>query len=99
MRPCLDCRTPTDGNRCPTCRTQRERDRGSTTARGYGHHHQQARAAWVPKVATGLVLCARCDQPIGAADDWDLDHADDRVTYLGPAHADCNRGKRPPVPR
>jgi len=25
---------------------------------------------------------------------WHLDHADDRLHYLGPAHAECNVGLR-----
>jgi hypothetical protein len=64
-----------------------------TTARGYGHRHQQLRKRWAPIVAAGGVLCARCGQPILPGELWDLGHDDvDRRVYTGPEHrARCNR--------
>lgn len=56
-------------------------------------------------VATGTVRCARgadclfaetvggvlLGGLIAPGADWDMDHADDRRSYLGPSHARCNR--------
>jgi hypothetical protein len=63
----------------------------STTARGYGHAHQQRRRQLEPLVAAGLARCARCNQPIGPGEPWDFDHPDDRHGYIGPSHRRCNR--------
>jgi hypothetical protein len=57
----------------------------------YGSEHRRERARWLPAVQAGAVMCSRCDLPIGPGEVWDLDH-DERGGYLGPAHADCNRG-------
>lgn len=65
--------------------------RGSTTQRGYGADHQRMRRQWEPKVKAGLVDCARCGHAIRPDEPWELDHADDRTTYLGPSHLTCNR--------
>jgi len=44
-RPCLNCGTPTDDDRCNPCRLVRNRKRlrESSNARGYGQAHKQAR--------------------------------------------------------
>ncbi|MEV1321969.1 hypothetical protein AB0J14_38475 [Micromonospora arborensis] len=65
--------------------------KAKTTARGYGHQHQQLREQWRPKVEAGLVDCARCEQPIQPSDPWDLGHNDDRTAYTGPECRTCNR--------
>jgi hypothetical protein len=57
----------------------------------YGWHHRMERAKWAEVVALGGCLCVRCNEPITADEPWDLDHADDGVTYNGPAHQGCNR--------
>jgi hypothetical protein len=44
----------------------------------------------VAPYATGSA-CVRCGRPILPGQPWDLDHSDDRATYLGPAHRRCNR--------
>lgn len=63
----------------------------STTSRGYGHQHRQARRRWQQAVDQGRATCSRCGLPILPGQAWDLDHTDDRGGYLGPAHATCNR--------
>lgn len=65
--------------------------RGSTTARGYGSTHQATRKHWARLVAAGVVDCARCGLPIHPDEPFDLDHSDDRTTYIGVSHRRCNR--------
>lgn len=64
---------------------------GSTTARGYGWEHQQARAAAQAAFVEGSP-CPRCEEPMLSTQPLDLDHRDDRDGYLGLAHRSCNRG-------
>jgi hypothetical protein len=76
---------------------------GLTTAqRGYGRPHQATRAAYAELVAAGGARCARCGEPIGPGEPWDLGHVDgDRSRYSGPEHRRCNRatsGRRPWMP-
>ena len=59
-------------------------------ARGYTNAHVAHRRQLEPLVATGQVNCSRCGEPIHPGHPWHLDHADDRRSYLGPAHAACN---------
>jgi hypothetical protein len=66
------------------------RPKGSTTARGYGSNHQGTRKRWKPIVESGATLCVRCGLPIIPGTRWHLDHRDDKLGYLGPAHARCN---------
>lgn len=79
------------GRLCPSHARAADRARGSSTARGYGTEHRARRATVAAALAAGAAIrCARCGSPITAADDWHLDHADDRTRYLGPSHAACN---------
>lgn len=64
---------------------------GSTTARGYGAAHRAERDRWARVVNAGAANCSRCGHAIVPGQLWDLDHAPDRQTYLGPAHRYCNR--------
>jgi len=64
---------------------------GTTHSRGYGRAHQDLRAQWAIRVATGTILCARCGQSIDADQPWDLGHNEARDGYTGPEHASCNR--------
>jgi hypothetical protein len=59
----------------------------------YGGSHRRVRRRWAPKVRAGKVTCSRCGERIEPWQRWDLDHADDGDprSYLGPAHARCNR--------
>jgi len=63
----------------------------STVARGYGAQHRRLRREVAPAVASGQARCCRCGERIEPWQDWHLDHADDRRSYLGVAHAECNR--------
>ena len=78
------------GSYCDTHQAEAERARGSRESRGYGPEHRALRKTWAPRVATGSVLCARCQQPILPGKPWALDHSDDRADYLGPSHKFCN---------
>ena len=50
------------------------------------------RRMWAPRVAAGVVACARCGRLIPAGEPWDLGHDDfDRRVYTGPEHRRCNR--------
>jgi hypothetical protein len=63
----------------------------STTARGYGARHQAERKRWDALVQAGIVTCARCGFLIEPGTrGWHLDHAEDRLGWLGPSHASCN---------
>ena len=64
----------------------------TTTQRGYGWHHQQARAKAIKQMPDGQP-CTRCHQPMyrHEARLLDLDHTEDRTAYRGLAHRSCNR--------
>lgn len=66
---------------------------GQTTAEGYGAAHQRLRRRWADLVAAGGVQCARCGDPIGPRQQWDLGHVDGsgKREYQGPEHRACNR--------
>jgi len=65
--------------------------KASTTARGYGWSHMQARkAAAARHLPTDP--CTRCHRPLGPMGPWlHYDHTDDRSGYAGFAHGACNR--------
>ena len=85
------CPRPAVGRYCPEHNKEYDRSRGTTTARGYGHDHQKARAEWAERVKRGGICCQRCGGPITPGEPWHLDHDDhDRTRYLGPSHARCN---------
>lgn len=80
----------------------------SPAERGYGSRHKAERRRWVPKVAAGVVLCARpgCGRLILPGEPWDLGHVDGsgKTEYAGPEHRRCNRAtagreKRRPRPQ
>ncbi|MGW6225747.1 hypothetical protein ACWFQT_01410 [Cellulosimicrobium cellulans] len=58
--------------------------------RRYGYAHQVARKRWWSRLPWPCTVCGR---PVTAAMLWDLDHTDDGLGYLGPAHRSCNRSK------
>lgn len=77
----------------------RERAKATTLGKParYGYAHQKLRKELAPTVAAGLAVCARCGEPIHPDEPWDLDHADDGVTYLGVSHAAHNRATSRPA--
>ena len=94
-RICLDCPAITDQSRCPSCRSKRERTRGTPAERGYDQAHKAERARLAPLVATGSVKCWRCGGYIAAGSPWDLGHDDrDRTVHRGPEHVgrECPEG-------
>jgi hypothetical protein len=56
----------------------------------YGASHRAMRKRLEPVVARGEVACARCGQPIGQGEEWQLDHRDDGRGWLGPSYRGCN---------
>lgn len=104
-RVCRDCRnefeTERDYLRCGECRRrerERHRDRPNSARRGYGSEHQRRRREFLAAFSDGDP-CARCGRPMRTGDPLDLDHTDDRTSYLGLSHAWCNRAKRATTPR
>jgi hypothetical protein len=68
MRPCLACGTPTAGSRCDDCQRQalrqRETNRPTRQARGYGTHYEHRRARLRATARAQRLPCALCDQAI-----------------------------------
>jgi len=88
--PCLDCGRP-GARLCTSCSRTRDRARGTTTQRGYGHEHQVTRADLAPEVDAGAVRCWRCGRLIAPGEPWHLGHDDeDRSITRGPEHEECN---------
>jgi len=83
------------GGRCPEHARDKERQRKTSSQRGYGGKHQAERAEWQARLDAGeVILCWRCAEPIPRDPaEWDLGHDDDdRNIIRGPEHARrCNR--------
>lgn len=73
---------------CPEHQAERDR-RINTTARGYGHAHQNAREAAL-RVLTPGTPCHLCQHPMWPAQRLAFDHTPDRTGYRGLVHARCN---------
>lgn len=71
-------------------RNRRHRER-------YGPTHKRRRRQWVERIRRGEeVSCARCGQPIGDDQEFDLDLDDADPSLEWPAHRGCNRGAHRP---
>ena len=82
----------TRDGRCDEHRRAKDRERGTSSERGYDAAHQAERRLWVGLVATGNVKCWRCHEHISSDEPWDLGHDDeDRGKWRGPEHQRCNR--------
>lgn len=95
-RPCIDCRTPTEGTRCPACRRERERQRGSRQDRGYDAEHDQATRDPAYLAATH---CVTCERPFTEANPKTAGHTtalrhDRTARVVIPQCASCNYGWR-----
>jgi hypothetical protein len=53
--------------------------------------HRAVRERLSPLVSVGVTRCSICGERILPGQPWDLDHAEDRASYRGPAHRSCNR--------
>ena len=96
LRPCLEpgCPQLTPATRCPAHTRAKDRQRGTTTARGYGTEHAALRAQLIATYDPADP-CWRCDQPLGGDPaQLDLGHTDDRHGWQGLEHRACSRGKR-----
>jgi hypothetical protein len=76
---------------CRVCRTGQRTGR----ERGYNRAHELERERLRPSVEAGEAHCAQpvChhdDRAIHPGEPWALGHNDDRTTWIGPVHADCN---------
>lgn len=61
----------------------------TTEQRGYGVPHDRQKDYWRPFVRAGLVVCPYCGEKIVGP--FDLGHSDDRRSWIGPTHPECNR--------
>jgi len=69
-RPCLDCGRVTHGSRCPACASKHERNRGNSTARGYGTNWR----AKSERITRQVGRCERCGVTHTADNPLTLDH-------------------------
>lgn len=96
MRPCLDCGTPTEATRCPSC--QRAKDRGRNHQRTHYHgdwerRSKQTRDQWVAE--HGMTCAGLPGKGMHPATTLQLDHTTGRVlcptcnVNAGPAGPDA----------
>lgn len=79
-------------SRCPAHRSQREKKRGSSTARGYGSEHRALRTSYQRRMDEQgeRFTCWRGGEPIDPQD-WTLGHCDDdRTVWHGPECPACD---------
>ncbi|WP_080043938.1 HNH endonuclease signature motif containing protein [[Actinomadura] parvosata] len=101
-RECLDCRALHSGRgpRCPGCagvrQRQRDQQRGTTTERGLGWDHQQARE----QLLATATVCAICKLPPTPDDPLTAGHITPRAqggtsdpSNYQAEHASCNYSK------
>lgn len=80
----------TDRTRCTDCERAYQRSLGTTTQRGYGSAHQQAREQLR---ATLPAPCGYCGVVVQPDEDWDAAHVVDGHPEMGwcVAHPACNQ--------
>lgn len=85
------CPTLTRSTRCPDCTRAKDRERGTSSERGYDAAHQRLRRRYQLKMEAGEVFhCWRCGREIDQ-DAWTLGHCDvDRSQYHGPECIPCD---------
>lgn len=76
---------------CPTHLAEYEKQRGTSTDRGYDAEHQRLKALWQWRIDQGYrVFCKRgCGKRITGTD-WHLGHTDDRTEWTGPECVPCS---------
>jgi hypothetical protein len=104
MKPCLDCGTPANGNRCPQHAAQRQAvlQRGQNQRRaikGGRSKYGGAYARGGRVVRANATVCWLCGGTTDPTDPWQADHIQqgDRQTGggpLAPAHRSCNIRRR-----
>ncbi len=70
MKICIDCRGLTTMTRCPGCTRKHNRNRGTTTSRGYGHTWQQASQQCI----RNQPWCTSCSHPGSPTNPLTADH-------------------------
>jgi 5-methylcytosine-specific restriction protein A len=60
-----------EGGRCPSCRAEAERARGSAAQRGYGHEHETRFRRGVLQRDPICIVCRQA--PSSVADHWPID--------------------------
>lgn len=76
---------------CQQHKREHDRQRGTTTQRGYGTAHRRLREQWARRIQAGdTPTCPRCGRAITSDDKWQLGHNDKRDGWTGPEHAACN---------
>jgi hypothetical protein len=107
LRVCIDCMAtiPAGRSRCRPCERIKDRERGTTTQRGYGAEHEAVARGYQRQMDQGQrFACWRCGRELGTrrGSDWHLGHCDnDRGIYHGPEHPACNlatAGRAAPCP-
>lgn len=90
MPPCLDCGTPSTSTRCTRCTRQRERRRGSSTARGYTSQWQRTARQHYGQP------CHWCGRPADTADHLvpKAKGGTDDEANIVPACRSCNSSRR-----
>ena len=58
----------------------------------YGPKHHRRRREFARRIERGeLIICPRCEEPIGRDQFWDLGHDDYNPAIERPEHRECNR--------
>jgi hypothetical protein len=58
----------------------------------YGPAHRRRRRLFAQRLERGeLIVCPRCNQPVGPDQHWDLGHDDFNPSIERPEHRGCNR--------
>ena len=58
----------------------------------YGPKHHRRRREYARRIERGeLIICPRCDGPVGPDQLWDLGHDDRDPSWTRPEHRSCNR--------
>jgi hypothetical protein len=97
MRPCMDCKKPTDRTRCRDCGRVKDKARGTRQQRGYDAGYDRERRDYQRRMDAGVTFaCWRCPEMGRAEHDvdptrWQLGHSNtDRSVLRGPQCPESN---------